>query len=100
LSTEAVADTAIAAGNPGKRRLGRPSLCEHADFMKIWSAATVSLMGSQVSQIAIPFIRGRGAGVIGVPGGLAWHSRDAAVSSLLTAPQPGRGSIECGGDPF
>jgi len=28
----------------------------HADYMKIWSAATVSLMGTQVSQIAIPFI--------------------------------------------
>jgi MFS family permease len=34
----------------------RPSLWRHADFMKIWTAATVSLMGSQVSQLAIPFI--------------------------------------------
>ena len=34
----------------------RPSLWRHADYMKLWTAATVSLMGSQVSQIAIPFI--------------------------------------------
>jgi MFS family permease len=34
----------------------RPSLWRHRDYMKIWSAATISLMGSQVSQLAIPFI--------------------------------------------
>ena len=34
----------------------RSSLWRHADYMKIWSAATISQMGSQVSQIAIPFI--------------------------------------------
>jgi len=34
----------------------RASLWRHADYMKIWSAATISLMGSQVSNIAIPFI--------------------------------------------
>jgi MFS family permease len=32
------------------------SLLHHADFVKIWSAATVSLFGSQVSIIAIPAI--------------------------------------------
>jgi MFS family permease len=34
----------------------RPSLWRHSDYLKIWFAATVSLMGSQVSQLAIPFI--------------------------------------------
>ena len=34
----------------------RPSLWRHADYMKLWTAATVSLMGSQISLIAIPFI--------------------------------------------
>ncbi len=34
----------------------RRSLWHHADFMKIWSAATVSLLGSQVSLVAIPVI--------------------------------------------
>src|SRR5450759_1330030 len=34
----------------------RPSLWRHPDYMKIWSAAGVSVMGTQVSQIAIPFI--------------------------------------------
>ena len=34
----------------------RRSLWRHVDYMKIWLAATVSLMGSQVSQLAIPFI--------------------------------------------
>jgi MFS family permease len=32
------------------------SLLRHADFLKIWAAATISLLGSQVSQIAIPAI--------------------------------------------
>jgi MFS family permease len=34
----------------------RPSLWRHSDYRKIWSAATISLMGSQVSQFAIPYI--------------------------------------------
>ena len=34
----------------------RGSLWHHSNYMKLWLAATVSLMGSQVSQLAIPFI--------------------------------------------
>ena len=34
----------------------RPSLWHNADYVKVWTAATISLTGSQVSQIAIPFI--------------------------------------------
>jgi hypothetical protein len=34
----------------------RPSLMRHHDFLMIWSAATVSVVGSQVTLIAIPFI--------------------------------------------
>ncbi len=34
----------------------RPSLWRHRDFLKIWSAATVSVVGSQVTIIALPFI--------------------------------------------
>jgi MFS family permease len=37
---------------PSRRR----SLWRHPDYMRIWSAASISLMGTQVSQIAIPFI--------------------------------------------
>jgi MFS family permease len=33
-----------------------PSLWHHADYVRLWTAATISLMGSQVSQIAIPFV--------------------------------------------
>jgi MFS family permease len=40
------------AAAPGHGR----SLWRHAEFMKLWTAATISLMGSQVSQLAIPFI--------------------------------------------
>jgi MFS family permease len=36
--------------------MGRPSLRRHSDFAKIWSAATVSAMGSQVTIIALPFL--------------------------------------------
>ncbi|HKG56111.1 MAG TPA: MFS transporter [Candidatus Limnocylindrales bacterium] len=34
----------------------RRSLFRHPDFVKLWSAATISLFGTQVSQIAIPVI--------------------------------------------
>jgi MFS family permease len=34
----------------------RPSLWRHADFMKVWAAATVSLFGTSISQVAIPVI--------------------------------------------
>jgi MFS family permease len=34
----------------------RPSLWRHADYVKIWSAATISLMGSQITLLAVPFI--------------------------------------------
>jgi MFS family permease len=42
--------------DPAGAAAKRPSLWHHADYVKIWSAATVSLLGSQVSQMAIPFI--------------------------------------------
>src|ERR1035437_9096133 len=34
----------------------KPSLWRHRDFVKIWSAATVSILGSQVTILALPFI--------------------------------------------
>ena len=34
----------------------RGGLLRHPQFFKLWSAATISLFGTQVSQIAIPFI--------------------------------------------
>lgn len=36
--------------------IARPPLRRQRDFVKIWSAATVSILGSQVTTIAIPFI--------------------------------------------
>ena len=36
--------------------VARPSLWRHRDFMKLWSAATVSFFGSQVTLIAVPYI--------------------------------------------
>jgi len=50
------ATDAQAGGPPASVGTRRASLWRHADYMKIWSAATISLMGSQVSNIAIPFI--------------------------------------------
>ena len=40
------------------RKLGRPSggLWRHADFMKLWSGQAISEFGSQISQIAIPWV--------------------------------------------
>ena len=40
------------ATSPAPRR----SLFRHPNYVRLWSAATVSLFGTQVSQIAIPFI--------------------------------------------
>ena len=40
------------ASSPAPRR----SLFRHPNFARLWTAATVSLVGTQVSQIAIPFI--------------------------------------------
>jgi MFS family permease len=42
----------------GRRMTGtsRPSLWRHPDFVKVWSAATVSILGSQITIIALPFI--------------------------------------------
>jgi MFS family permease len=34
----------------------RRSLFRHPNYLKLWSAATVSLFGTQVTQVAIPFI--------------------------------------------
>lgn len=34
----------------------RPSLWRHRDFVRLWSAATVSVLGSQVTVIALPYI--------------------------------------------
>ena len=36
--------------------IARPSLWRHADFRKLWAATTVSVLGSQVTMIAVPFI--------------------------------------------
>jgi MFS family permease len=55
LSAEAEAAEEVGA-EAGKTPSRRRSLWRHPDYMKIWSAATVSLMGTQVSLIAMPFI--------------------------------------------
>ncbi|MGA3057787.1 MAG: MFS transporter [Candidatus Limnocylindrales bacterium] len=52
---EAAPPTEPAAGGAAAGAVRR-TLWRHADYMKIWTAATVSLMGSQVSQLAIPII--------------------------------------------
>ncbi len=46
------AGAAVAAAAPGHRA----SLWRNAEYLKLWAAATISQMGSQVSLIAIPFI--------------------------------------------
>jgi MFS family permease len=45
-----VASTSAQASSP------RGGLLRHPQFVRLWSAATISLFGTQVSQIAIPFI--------------------------------------------
>ena len=41
----------MAAPSPSRR-----SVLRHSNFLRLWSAATISLFGTQVSQIALPFI--------------------------------------------
>ena len=36
--------------------VSRGGLWRHRDFMKLWSAETISQFGTQVSQLALPFI--------------------------------------------
>jgi len=36
--------------------VARPSLWRHGDFRRLWAAATVSVLGSQVTLIAVPYI--------------------------------------------
>jgi MFS family permease len=36
--------------------VARPSLWRHGDFRKLWTAATVSVLGSQITLIAVPYI--------------------------------------------
>ncbi len=59
-TSDLVADEALAESLAAEAAAGplarRPSLWRHADFVKLWTAATISLIGSQVSQLAIPFI--------------------------------------------
>jgi MFS family permease len=61
LAREAVAAAeglAAEATNPAalEQLPARRSLWHHSNYMKVWTASTISLMGSQVSQFAIPFI--------------------------------------------
>ena len=51
-----MSDLVAPATEPIAAQPPRRSLWHHVDYMKLWLAATVSLMGSQVSQLAIPFI--------------------------------------------
>ncbi len=50
------------ASSPGSRA----SLFRHGNYLRLWTAASVSLFGTQVSQIAIPFIA---AVVLNAPAG-------------------------------
>jgi hypothetical protein len=36
--------------------VARPSLWRHGDFRKLWTATTVSVLGSQITLIAVPYI--------------------------------------------
>jgi MFS family permease len=50
------ADSMPREGRPDIARIARPSLWRQRDFVKIWSAATASVVGSQVTLLAVPFI--------------------------------------------
>ncbi len=60
LTAELAAEAGLAAEAAGHGRADgsgrRPSLWRHGDYVKVWTASTISLAGSQVSQFAIPFI--------------------------------------------
>src|SRR6266702_3012935 len=46
------------SGGPPMRRFRRPSgaLWTNADFLKLWTGQSISELGSQVSQLAIPIV--------------------------------------------
>jgi MFS family permease len=39
-----------------KSRLGARSLLRHRDFMKLWAGESISVLGSQISALALPYI--------------------------------------------
>ncbi len=45
--------TSLLDGSP-PGQTSRPSLWRHADFLKLWTGETISVFGSQISQLAIP----------------------------------------------
>ena len=70
-------DPGQAQGNrPGARRLS-VGIFRHPDFRRLWLAGTVSMFGSEVSNLAIPLtaVLTLGAGSIGL--GILYASRDA-----------------------
>jgi MFS family permease len=56
-AAEALAEAAAQiADRPEPVPAKRHSLWRHADYMRLWTAASISLLGSQVSLLAIPYI--------------------------------------------
>jgi MFS family permease len=51
-----LSETQLPTAEPAPTSAGRGSLWRHGDFVKLWTASTISLFGSQVSGIAIPAI--------------------------------------------
>ena len=55
-------ETPTPGGEPSPAELGaghdlpRRSLWRHRDFLKLWSAQTVSQLGDEVTQLALPFV--------------------------------------------
>src|SRR5919109_2845906 len=47
-----VARSEVAATTPVRR----PSLWRHADFLKLWTAQTISQVGDEVTQLAVPLV--------------------------------------------
>ena len=69
-------------------------LWRNSAFVRVWSAATISIFGSLITRIALPLlaILTLGAGAIEVAVLVAWTSRRRWSSGSSRAP----GSIGCG----
>ena len=73
------------------------SLWRNADFLKLWAGQTISLIGSEVTGLALPLTAALTLNAtpaqMGILGAVQYAPRSCSASSLAS------GSIACGGVP-
>ncbi len=77
----------------------RGSLWRHGDFMKLWTGQTISQLGDEVTQLAIPLVAALTLEVTPLRVRPARPSSSSCPSSCSPS-RPASGSTGCGGEPI